>query len=91
MRFCGFLGVGARVRTVTCRGMSVVSRLLVMAGFVVFGRFAMMLRCLRVVFGRFGMMFCSFLRHWTSSSARIILRWLNPRAPLSVPHRTSID
>jgi hypothetical protein len=55
-----------------------------MARSVVFGGFAMVLRGLGMVFGRFGVMFRSLLRHWISSSARMILRHLNSRLPLSL-------
>jgi hypothetical protein len=48
---------------VACGSMRVVSSLLVMAGVVVLGRFAMMLRSMGVVFGCLGVMLCSFLRH----------------------------
>jgi hypothetical protein len=63
MRFSRLFGVSARVRTMACRSMSVVSCLLVIAGFVVLGRFAMMLRSMGVVFGCLGVMLRSFLRH----------------------------
>jgi hypothetical protein len=69
MRFCRLLGVGARVRTVARRGMSVVCCFLVVASVVMFGGFAMVLRSVGVVFGCLGVMLRSFLRHRISSSA----------------------
>jgi hypothetical protein len=77
VRLSLLLSMAARVCTMARRGMSVMGCLLVMAGFVVFGRFAMVLRSMGVVFGCFGVMFRSFLRHRISSSARMILRYLN--------------
>ena len=56
-------GVGAGVRTVTCRCMSVVSGLFVLAGSVMLGRFGMMPRSMGVVFSCLGVMLRSFLRH----------------------------
>jgi hypothetical protein len=73
--------------SMSARGVSMVRSLLMMARSMVFGGFAMVLRGLGVVFGRFGVMFRSLLRHRISSSARVILRHLNSRLPLSVPSR----
>jgi hypothetical protein len=87
VRFACFLAMRSRMGSVPASGVCMVRSLLVMARSVVFGGFAMVLRGLGMMFGRFGVMFRSLLRHWISSSARMILPHLNSRLPLSVPSR----
>jgi hypothetical protein len=63
-----FTGVVARVQPVPVRDMGVVSRFFVIAGFMVFGSFAMMNCCVFVVFCRLVVVFCACMHTHNVSS-----------------------
>jgi hypothetical protein len=66
--FCRFRGVMRGMVQVTLRGVRVVGRHFVVAGFVMRRRFAMVPSRVFVMFCRFVMMLCRLLGHESSSS-----------------------
>ena len=79
-----------RVQMMTVRGMRMVSRRLVLAGAMMFGCFAMMLRRVFMVFSSLRVMFLKFL-HWiflssfvfSLRSGKILLRLIQIRSLLT--------
>ena len=71
---CGVLGVLDRVQFVTVRQVSVMAGLFVLAGFRVFGRFAVMTGGFVEVFGRFMMVMMNFVlvAHGKAPSSSVI-------------------
>ena len=71
MRLHGFFGMPSSMKHMAPRGMSMVRRLLVISRLVMFGRFAVMLGCMRKVLGRFFVVVGCFFRHESSKDYRV--------------------